>query len=196
VAKYTREVLTAVAAQSRSIAEMLRRLGIRQSGGAHAHISRRLKAFGIDTSHFTGQAHNRGKSSQNRLGPKELLVLLPPGSRRTPGRRLTRALLEIGLPERCDICGVSAVWQAAPLTLHVDHINGDFLDNRLHNIRLVCPNCHSQTPTYAGCRRVAPDQAEVVCDGATTMTGIPFGPPSEHPPEWSGRAGSDASKGP
>jgi hypothetical protein len=57
--KYTAEVLAIAAAQSTSVAGVLRHLGVRQSGGSHAHISRQMKRFGIDTSHFKGSAHNR-----------------------------------------------------------------------------------------------------------------------------------------
>ncbi|MET7877706.1 HNH endonuclease signature motif containing protein [Micromonospora profundi] len=148
--KYTPEALAEAAAAARTITEVMRLLGVRVSGGSHAHISRQLKRFGIDTSHFTGSAHNRGARGERRTTSSQLLVELPEGSRRTPGTRLKWALSTLGVPEECEECGTGPVWRGAPLTLHVDHINGDFLDNRPPNLRLLCPNCHSQTATYAG----------------------------------------------
>ncbi|WP_197701347.1 HNH endonuclease [Micromonospora coxensis] len=148
--KYAPERLGEVAAAAHSVTEVLRLLGVRVSGGSHAHISRQMKRFGIDTSHFTGSAHNRGSRGVRRTTSMQLLRGLPPGSRRTPGTRLKWALRDIGVPEQCEECGVGAIWQGRPLTLHVDHVNGDFLDNRPPNLRMLCPNCHSQTATYAG----------------------------------------------
>ncbi|MGB2567545.1 hypothetical protein ACPFP2_03705 [Micromonospora citrea] len=159
--KYTPERLGEAAAAARNVTEVLRLLGVRVSGGSHAHISRQLKRFGIDTSHFTGQAHNRGRPWR-RQAPSEVLRPLTPGSQRIPGHRLKRALASIGTAEQCEVCGVGTMWQGAPLVLHVDHINGDFLDNRAPNLRLLCPNCHSQTATYAG---------RIRRDGPTTVSG-------------------------
>ncbi|WCN82619.1 HNH endonuclease signature motif containing protein [Micromonospora sp. LH3U1] len=182
--KYTPEALAAAAAAARNITEVMRLLGVRVSGGSHAHISRQLKRFGIDTSHFTGQAHNRGVRWR-RMSPTELLVKLPEGSRRVPGFRLKRALATIGLPENCEVCGTSPTWQGGKLTLHVDHINGDFLDNQPRNLRLLCPNCHSQTSTYAGQRRPALVAPEVVYDpDAVTPTGFRIGRRLPRRQEW------------
>ncbi len=158
-AKYTQEVLEAAVRQSHSVAGVLRVLGLKQAGGTHAHVARRIKALGINTSHFLGQASNRGPSHK---GPKklawwELLVLRTNGLRQKP-HKLRRALLEIGREYRCEGegCSLSDWWLDKQLVLHVNHKNGDWLDNRAENLEFLCPNCHSQTATY--CRGMRPDQ--------------------------------------
>lgn len=52
--------------------------------------------------------------------------------------------------EKCSVCGIESVWMNLPLTLHVDHIDGNHQNNNMENVRLLCPNCHSQTKNYAG----------------------------------------------
>jgi hypothetical protein len=151
--KYTREALAEAAANSVSIAGVLRYLNIKWSGGSHHHISRRLKLFGIDTTHFTGQGHRKGKQSATRLTPELILVDRPTAERRTKRAQLRRAMLAMGVAERCVRCDTGSTWNGRPLTLHIDHVNGNFFDNRLGNLRFLCPNCHSQTPTFANRRR-------------------------------------------
>jgi hypothetical protein len=63
---------------------------------------------------------------------------------------LKRRLIRMGLKDdRCEICGI-ADWRGAPLSLALHHVNGDGHDNRLENLQLLCPNCHSQTENFAG----------------------------------------------
>jgi hypothetical protein len=157
--KYTKEVLEAAVRQNISVAGVLHSLGLKQAGGTHAHISRRIKAFGLDTSHFLGQAANQGSyhKGPRKIGWWEILVL------RTSGRRqrapvLRRSLFAVGREYKCagEGCSLSRTWLDRPLVLHVNHKNGNWLDDRAENLEFLCPNCHSQTANY--CRGMRPDQ--------------------------------------
>ena len=150
---YSHEDLARAVAESTSIAQVLRKLGIPLAGGSQAYIARRIRVSGFDTSHFLGQAHQRGRPARRRLTAEQILRVLPAGSYRTDATRLRRALVESGVPEICEQCSCEPVWRGKPLRLIVDHRDGNWLDNRLENLRFLCPNCHAQTPTW--CRRLA-----------------------------------------
>ncbi|WP_432250942.1 HNH endonuclease signature motif containing protein [Streptomyces sanyensis] len=144
--RWTREVLEPAVASSANMSEVLRRLGLDVLGGHHTHLGRRVRALGIDTSHFTGPVRRRGGGG--RQDPAAVLVRSPGLTRRVPGERLRRALSRLGVPQRCDLCGTDPLWRGRPLPLEVDHRDGDWRNNSPHNLRLLCPNCHSTTDAY------------------------------------------------
>src|SRR5262249_22982594 len=104
--KYTKAILETVIKDRVSVAGVLRSLGLKEAGGAHTHISRRIREFGIDTSHFLGQRANYGP---NHKGPRkthwqEVLALRERG-RRQKAYILRRALIESGREYRCEVEG-------------------------------------------------------------------------------------------
>ena len=129
--------------------DVLRELGLRPAGGNHATMKRHAARLSVDTSHFTDERRVRGLRVLHERRRRTDAEVLRDGSvvgttvlRRTALRRLT--------PHRCATCNNAGEWQGRPLTLQLDHANGRYDDNRLENLRWLCPNCHSQTPTYAG----------------------------------------------
>lgn len=141
--KYTKELLSEAVANSLSGAGVLRYLGLRQAGGTQAHILNLIKKYELDISHWHRQAHNKGKTSPKRKSPEEILIVLPEGSIRPKRNQLLRAMLESGVEYKCG-CGITNTWNSKPITLEINHRDGDWLNNQLENLEFLCPNCHSQ----------------------------------------------------
>lgn len=152
-ASYTKERLEAVVSECESYADVARALGVKPIGGNIHAIGKALKREEIDISHFTGQAHQKGKGVKKRKRPEEILILRPREQVREKGARLTWALLEIGYKYECALCGLQDEWNGKSLTLRTDHINGKYWDCRKNNLRFVCPNCDSQLETYCAKNR-------------------------------------------
>lgn len=144
--RYSDAELRELVSRANSVADVLRALGLPQAGGSHAHLSRRIRALGCDTTHF-----GRRPTVQRpavRLAAEDLLVRRPSAERRRTGALLTRALLQVGRLHVCAGCGTGPTWNGQPLVLSVDHVDGDWRNDTAENLRFLCPNCHSQTPTF------------------------------------------------
>lgn len=133
-----------------SAAGALKRLGLRVAGGNYKTLYSHIRQYGLDTSHWTGQAHLRGRNHNWAVKTALEEILVADSSYRGGTYKLKRRLVLAGfLREQCALCGIRD-WREQPLNLHLDHVNGIATDNQIENLRLLCPNCHSQTETYCG----------------------------------------------
>ena len=147
--KFDLAVLEAMVKESITYSELMRRLGYTHNrGNSYVGLKKYLEDNHIDTSHFKGKAHGLSKNYQ--YGLANILVKDGPYSNMTS---LKKRILQAGLLiEKCAVCGIQT-WQGKPIVLQLDHINGDNRDNRIENLRLLCPNCHSQTESFCGKNR-------------------------------------------
>ncbi len=146
--RYDRALLEKNIQDSLSWASVCRKYGLRENGGSHANMKKNAIFYGIDFSHFTGQAHNRGKILRRKHYSDFLIKRLD--GLRTSGQKLRKALVQSGRVDCCERCLQQPSHNGLPLTLQVDHIDGDYTNNTPENLRIICPNCHSQTDTFCG----------------------------------------------
>lgn len=132
-----------------SIADIARSFDFAVSASIYRMIYARVARDGIDISHIPkGVDANKGRIFDTRR--VSLDVYLIDGSN-IKSSELKRRLIRDGkMFDVCVKCGLGDEWNGEPISLQLDHINGKRDDNRLENLRILCPNCHSQTPTFCG----------------------------------------------
>ncbi len=146
---WSNEQLVQAVGNSISIRQVLIKLGLVPAGGNYEQIHKYIKTIGLDTSHFRGKSSNKGKRIPRVpiYSLDEILVRNSYFSLRT----LKKRLLKDGFKDPvCEECGWAQRSDDGRVPIELDHINGDRHDNRLENLRILCPNCHSLKPTHRG----------------------------------------------
>jgi hypothetical protein len=149
--KYNCEEFIQAWLNSKTIGEVARKLNCNHSGGGYVVLRRAAQQLNLPTSHMIEFGLNNGPG-YNHLRFIPLSEILVENSTYTNIARLKiRLMRERLLEAKCyrKDCGLTE-WKGKPISLQLDHINGDSLDHRIENLRLLCPNCHSQTDTFAG----------------------------------------------
>jgi hypothetical protein len=149
---WTEEELKKAAKTSKSLRQVLVKLNLKEAGGNYSQIKKFLGIYKINIKHFTGKGWNKGMRGigKPRLQLKEILKK----ESYFQSFKLKKRLFSAGLkPRECEICGWNKVSIDGRTPLELDHINGDSLDNRLKNLRILCPNCHSLQITHRGLNR-------------------------------------------
>lgn len=141
-------ILRKAVIQSTSIRQVLHILGLKEAGGNYVQVANRINILNLDISHFTGKGWNKGKTIATVK--KDLRLILIEYSN-VQSYKLKLRLFQERLKEpKCEICGWAEKSNDGRIPVELDHINGIRTDNRLANLRILCPNCHSLQTTHRG----------------------------------------------
>ncbi|MDQ5949197.1 MAG: hypothetical protein QG589_323 [Patescibacteria group bacterium] len=152
--RWSEDQLKSAVKNSKSTRNVIKLLGLRPTGGNYDQVKKYIKQANLNTSHFTGMAWNKGmKFGENpTLSLKEILVK----ESTYQSFKLKKRLFSAKLKEpKCEMCGWAQISIDGRLPLELDHINGNRHDNRIKNLRVLCPNCHSLQITHRGRNRNA-----------------------------------------
>lgn len=157
--RYSRRQVQEAVDRSRSLTQALLRLGLRPAGGNHETLRKLIAHYDISTAHFDPNWANRASRTSTATPLSEILVERSHYSR----AYLKQRLYDEGVKSpRCEMCGIGDTWRGRRMGLILDHINGVPTDNRIENLRIVCPNCAATLDTHCGRKtssNVNPDRA-------------------------------------
>lgn len=144
------QVFSDLVKESSSLTDLLTRLGRSHVPSSYLDVKSRIQRLNIPIDHFTNSNATKlnGKWRTAKLSADEIFVKGRRGTKRESIHILKSAMIENGFIQECGECGLGTEWNGKPISLQVDHRNGDPTDNRRENLRFLCPNCHSQTDTY------------------------------------------------
>jgi hypothetical protein len=135
-----------------SVRQVIAKLGLIEAGGNYVQIKKYIAEHSLDTTHFTGKGWSKGRKVKRKSNIPTLEILVKGSNFQS--FKLKKRLFKEGLKTvACEECGWAKRSEDGRIPLELDHINGDRLDNRLINLRVLCPNCHSLKPTHRGRNR-------------------------------------------
>ena len=150
--RWTKDQLRKAVKISKSYRNVIKELGLEPAGGNYQQIKKYIVEFNFSTTHFTGKVWNKGVKFEFKpvIELKDILV----GDSGYQSFKLKRRLFTANLKKpQCEECGWAQISEDGRVPLELDHINGNRRDNRLENLRILCPNCHSLKPTHRGRNR-------------------------------------------
>lgn len=151
--RYAEENLKRIISNSSNYNDCLRGIGLSTSGNNLKTLKKYILKYNIDISHFIKKRNRR------KWGLDEILIKNSPY---TSTNHLKIRLYKLGLKERkCENCGQGEEWKGKKMSLILDHINGVNDDNRLENLRVLCPNCNATLPTHCGKNNKARNKKKV-----------------------------------
>ena len=146
---WTESELKSAVKNSKSIRQVLKCLNLKMAGGNYTQIHKYINEYNISIIHFTGKAWNKGMTGVGK--PRRSLEDLLKKDVYYQSHKLKKRLFAVGMKQQaCEECGWNKRTEDGRLPLELDHINGDGRDNRLKNLRVLCPNCHSLKGTHRG----------------------------------------------
>lgn len=131
--KYTDQDIIEAVKSSISLAEVLKKINLVPVGGNYMTLKIKIKKLNLDIDHFKGQGWNKDTFTVALTDKRSNFAI-------------KKHLISV-LGHKCQNCLLDK-WLGKPIPLELEHINGNSLDNELTNLKLLCPNCHSFTPTY------------------------------------------------
>lgn len=145
VYQYSEKEFIELVNTSKTFFEISQKMGY-SPNGRHSYdlIRQRCNELGIDTSHLGHRTG--GNNGVSVVNLDDVLIENSPYKNMTSLKR--RLINEKRLEYKCAFCGNIGIWNNKELVLQLDHINGNHKDNRIENLRFLCPNCHSQTETF------------------------------------------------
>lgn len=145
--RWDAELFAKACEESQTVAEVLDRIGASKYSGNYRRAQFMAQQLGIELP-VAKKGEWYARIAKPMLTDDQVRARFCrseiPRDSKSLKRWMTRRL---GIPDACAICGIGPEWNGKPLTLELDHIDGDRLNNELSNLRLLCPNCHAQTET-------------------------------------------------